>query len=189
MPNPDHPPPTQGWILPYPPSAPPMGSADFNGYEYEMMIWCNILKNIVSTPFLISSDFPGQPSTPTCLLPLMTSPCSDQPMSKRRLVIAMTAKYSLLLIRIFCPGWWGAHQRGLELFAQVSKIHHQVLIGKFKECKSSLYVTIQRIKTFSLFYKIPVENSIQRMKKCPFTLQNTTFFSNRMQNSYFCYKI
>ena len=25
MPNPDHPPPTQGWILPYPPSAPPQG--------------------------------------------------------------------------------------------------------------------------------------------------------------------
>ena len=124
-------------------------------------------KTLQSTPFLISSDFPGQPSTPTCLLPLMTSPCLDQPMSKRRLVIA---KYSLLLIRIFCPGWWGAHQRGLELFAQVSKIHHQVLIGKFKECKSSLYVTIQGIKNFSLFYKIPFKNSIQRIKKCPFTL-------------------
>ena len=132
IPNPDHPPPTQGWILPYPPSAPPMGSADFNGYEYEMMILVVInQKTLQSTPFLISSDFPGQPSTPTCLLLLMTSPCSDQPMSKRRLVIAMTAKYSLLLIRIFCPGWWGAHQRGLELFAQVSKIHHQVLIRRY----------------------------------------------------------
>ena len=28
MPNPDHPPPTQGWILPFPPSAPPQGSLD-----------------------------------------------------------------------------------------------------------------------------------------------------------------
>ena len=26
LPNPDHPPPTQGWILPYPPSRPPQGS-------------------------------------------------------------------------------------------------------------------------------------------------------------------
>ena len=28
MPNPDHPPPTQGWIFPFPPSAPPQGSLD-----------------------------------------------------------------------------------------------------------------------------------------------------------------
>ena len=28
MPNPDHPPPSQGWILPFPPSAPPQGSLD-----------------------------------------------------------------------------------------------------------------------------------------------------------------
>jgi len=29
LPNPDHPPPTQGWILPYPPSAPPQGPAKY----------------------------------------------------------------------------------------------------------------------------------------------------------------
>ena len=128
---------------PRPPTAdpgmdPPLSSlCSPNGVSWFQWLWIwddDIVinqKTLQSTPFLISSDFPGQPSTPTCLLPLMTSPCSDQPMSKRRLVIAMTAKYSLLLIRIFCPGWWGAHQRGLELFAQVSKIHHQVLIRRY----------------------------------------------------------
>jgi len=29
MPNPDHPPPTQGWIMPFPPSAPPQGPAKY----------------------------------------------------------------------------------------------------------------------------------------------------------------
>ena len=30
--------------------------------------------------------------------------------------------------RVICAGWWRAHKRGLEFFAQVSKIYHKVLI-------------------------------------------------------------
>ena len=82
--------------------------------------------------------FPGQPSTQTCLHPPMRSPCLGQPMSKRRLVIPiMITNCFVKKLWHKCSGWRGPHQRGLELFAQVSKIQHQVLIGQLEECKSS----------------------------------------------------
>ena len=82
----------------------------------------------------------GRPSIQTCHPPPTTSQCLDQPMSKKRwdkppkLVVISFVLHSVkgMVIRIyivakksvqnwmFDPGWWWAHKRRLELFAQVS---------------------------------------------------------------------
>ena len=52
---------------------------------------------------------------------------------------------------MFDPGWWWAHKRRLELFAQVSAIHHKVLISESKitkYCMCCLFWLTMQILSF-----------------------------------------
>ena len=102
----------------------------------------------------------GRPSIQTCHPPPTTSQCLDQPMSKKRwdtnppnwlwyLLYCIQSRAgwlkSIFLQTknvqnwILDPGWWWAHKRRLELFAQVSEIHHKVLILESEITKYCMY--------------------------------------------------
>ena len=52
---------------------------------------------------------------------------------------------------MFDPGWWWAHERRLELFTQVSAIHHKVLISESKitkYCMCCLFWLTMQILSF-----------------------------------------
>ena len=105
----------------------------------------------------------GRPSIQTCHPPPTTSQCLDRPMSKKRwdtnppnwlwyLLYCIQSRAgwlkSIFLQTknvqnwILDPGWWWAHKRRLELFAQVSAIHHKVLISESKITKYCMWLFV-----------------------------------------------
>jgi len=107
LPNPDHPPPTQGWILPYPPSRPPQGPAKYPdlpppSYDESMFGPTNVKEEVGPKPL--------------------------------KMVVISFVLHSVKG-RVIKSIFLQTKTFKIELFAQVSAIHHRVLISESKITK------------------------------------------------------